>query len=203
MARNGRVSRPAQCPGQFWALYWAAVMTGFAALVTPAPGRAQAAGEEAAAAPEASVAILGTFIVAVLALIGMAWLRRRWSREQLRATHFQLMTANLEAALAAAPLAYAGWTATGQPVASQGFLERLGLAELLELDQVLDRLAPADRPRLERAFAALRSNGTAFEGEFHDLDGRALTLAGRRGRSTYALPDGSPAILDMLWLVRD
>lgn len=166
-----------------------------AGLVWPGVAGAQAAVEDVATSDAALGGMLATGLVALIAFVLLAWLRRRLNREILRADHFLAQTTRLEAFAAAAPMPYCGWSSVGATAASDDLLSLLKRSEIRGFDDIESALTPGDAAALNGLFARLRSDGEAFAVSVDMAEeGRRLRIIGRRG---HALHDDE--FFDVLW----
>ncbi len=165
-----------------------------------APGWAHAQADSVA--PWGVGGMIASGLIAVIALVLLAWLRRRMIRESVRADHFVAESARLEAFLAAAPEPYCGWSASGAAAVSPQFAVLLGADSIARLEDVEAALDPGDAAALHGSFARLRSDGVGFTLIVSTIpdretgDTRLLQLTGRRGESH----DGDECF-DVLWAV--
>ena len=159
-------------------------------------GAAAQAIEVVEAAPTADLGgMLATGLVALIAFVLLAWLRRRLNREILRADHFLSQTTRLEAFVAASPLPYCGWSSGGAMAASEDLSSVLGAAEIERFEDIEIALSPSDAAALNGLFARLRSDGEPFTLTAAVADDtRRVRIAGRRGRALH-----DDEFFDVLW----
>lgn len=166
-----------------------------AGLIWPGTAWAQAVVEDVEASDAALGGMLATGLVAVIAFLLLAWLRRRLNREILRADHFLSQTTRLEAFAAAAPMPYCGWSSVGATAASDDLLSLLGREGIHRFDDIEAALAPGDAAALNGLFARLRSDGEAFTLSVRTAEGeRRLRIIGRRGQALH-----DDEFFDVLW----
>ncbi|MGP1394148.1 MAG: ATP-binding protein [Inquilinaceae bacterium] len=169
-------------------------LIGFAlvAVMAPVPAGAQEGG---LTLPDGQ-GLIAAGLIAVIALVMLAWLRRSLTRQTLRADHFRAETGRLEAFMASSPEAFCGWSATGATAVSDTFLELLGVERIEVLEDLENALGPSDAAALHGAFARLRETGKGFRMVVDTADGRRrLQVTGRRGESVQ-----SAERFDVLWL---
>ena len=153
---------------------------------------AQDTGAAEAAARGEGLIVAG--IIAVIALVLLAWLRGKLRKSQAEAEFHKAETGRLEAFLDAAPTPFCAFSQGGAVGSSTGFRELLGVSDVTGISDICACLSEGDAERLASDFARLRSGGGAFDALVKAGNGKAIRLTGRRGEAA-----SGASRFDLIW----